>query len=284
MPLLVQGGSVSFEELAGSPKIDASIEIVANQASRGHRGATRRGRVAWANIDAAIAECFPAAPALPGAYPGVAYLYAKGMKIEPWSGDGGGDPVVVSCASTNVYSYADITVSYETLPYDTSTLISRRYSFSHEFISLPGTTLFWFGTDPIETVQHEDVRQTKSVSIIEHSITWHRVDTIPWTTIRANVGKVNDGGTALNANYFPAGIATESLLFLGAEISETYDSAGNVVRTLEYRFQERSIKVDGDVYGWNHLYNPAKGIWGIPLSPTGARLYKTSTTFNDLFA
>lgn len=281
MPLLVQGGSVSFEELAGSPEIDASIEIVANQASRGHRGATRRGRVAWANIDAAIAECFPAAPALPGAYPGVAYLYAKGMKIKPWAGDGGGEPVVVSCSSANVYTYAEITVSYETLPYDTSTLISRKYSFSHEFITIAGTSLTWeISGDPCK---HEEIRETKSASIIEHAITWHRVDAIPWTAIRANAGKVNDGGTALNANYFPAGIAAESLLFLGAEVSYTHDAAGNNVWTLEYRFQERSIKIGADVLGWNHTFNKADGTWDILINDSGDRMYKPSTTFNDLF-
>lgn len=273
MGVAVAGGVVPFDELAGSPKFSLGRES---------RDATRVGKVAWANIDLLALECFPVAPALPGVYPGITFLYADAVEIEPFHPDPGLE--MVCTGNTASYDFARVTIKYSRLPYESSTLITRRYSMTGEFMTLPSGLLRWEDQAVGKHINEEDVTAAKIIPSIEHSITWNRVlnSAIPWDAIKANIGKVNDGD--LDNAYFPS-VTDETLLYLGAELNFTFSTDGSQVWTLEHRFQERRVKSGADVFGWNHFWRPSDSLWKKLLNKDDNNpVYPKSTTFNDLFA
>lgn len=242
--VLIQGGSVAFEELNDSPKFTVG---------RDSREASRHGKIAWTDIQSAINELFPAAPALPGIYPGVSYLYAESAEIEPWH------PEAIPTDGT-IATYATparIRIKYSTKLYDPSDLIVRKYGFSGEFLTLTGAGLYWESGPQVE---QEDVSAAKIVPMVEHSLTRHRATFIPWTAIQANIGRVNKN--TINNSYF-TNIPRECLLYMGAEVNFTLSTNGTTVWTLEHRFQERRVDLYEDtsstggatgIGGWNHFY------------------------------
>jgi hypothetical protein len=268
----IQGGIVPVYDLTGSPRITAGREA---------RGATREVELAWVNIDALIAELFPAAPSLPGAYPGVSYLYAENVDISPLHPDG--DQTCAGDVAT--YGRARATISYSRLPYepDATQLISRRYSMGGEFMTIPSGTLYWDEAGFFVPIQEEEIAANKTIPTIEHSITWHRVPeaSIPWTAIKDKVGKVNSG--SLNNDYFKS-VAAETLLYVGAELSFTLSTDGTKVWTLEHRFQEKNIKEAGNTHGWNYFLRPSDSAWLKMVDVDGNPVYPTSGSFDDLFA
>lgn len=269
MGVAVAGGIVPFDELAGSPTFSLTRES---------REANRVGKIAWANNDALALECFPSAPSLPGLYPGIAYLYVNSLEIAPFHPEPGWEQICGG--NTAHYEFALATIKYSKLPYESSTLITRRYSFGGEFLTIPAGTLKWEDTG--KKVDEEEISAAKTICMIEHSITWHRVleASIPWSAIKANIGKVNDG--TLNNAYFPS-VADESLLYLGAEMNFTFSTDGSQVWTLEHRFQERQVKVGGNTYGWNHFLRPRDSAWKRLLDESGDPVYPKSGTFTSLF-
>lgn len=242
MGVLVQGGAVSFDEINDSPTYNVGRDI---------REANRHGIISWSSIDSAIAELFPPAPALPGVFPGVSSLYAESAEFSPFHPDG-----VPTLVTTATYSQARAKIKYSTKLYDPSDLFVRRYSFSGEFLTLPAGGLYW---DDLGTVvEQEEISAAKIVPMTEHSLTKHRVTSIPWTAITRNIGRVNK--TTLN-NAFFSNIPPECLLFVGAEINFTLSTDGSTVWTIEYRFQERRVDLFEEtsssgatgIGGWNHF-------------------------------
>jgi len=276
----VTAGAVGFDELPGSPRFGSSAE---SQSGGGGGGggrsslkASRTGIIDWDDINALIAECTPPAPTLPGGFPGFSNLYVKSVAIKPFL-----DEVPDCSGDVAAYDHAEATIEYESLPYDVSTLVSRRYSVSAEFMTIPSGTLYW--EDDGTEVTNEDVSAAKIIPLIEHSITWHRVTSVPFATIQDLIGKVNDD-TALDNDYFPDALLEQSLLFIGAEINFTFSSDGTKVWTIEYRFQEKRIKNDVNVYGFNHFLNPKTSLWDRLVDIAGDPIYPTSPDFDDLFA
>lgn len=264
----VQGGSVTFEDIAGkSPAISAGRES---------RDVTRIGKIAWSSIDALILELFPPAPALPGAYPGVAYLYANTLRVSPFHPDPSQSEM--TCGDVASYTYALAEITYSRLPYESSDLLTRRYSFSVEALIMPGMGLHWEGDAADKIIEVDDVYAAKQIPLVEHSITLHRVTAVQFAArlaaIRDNIGHVNDGEFE--------GAADNTLLFCGAEAQFTLSTDGSMTWTLDYRFQERRITDGNNIRGWQHIWNPKTKKWARPQDADGNFLYPESSDFDDL--
>jgi hypothetical protein len=247
--------------------------------SRDSRKATRVVETAWANLDALFLECFPAAPSLPGVFPGIAFLFCESIEAEPLHPDGDFSAAALAGASVATYANrAKVTINYSNLPYESDTLLTRRFSFSGEFLTIPSAALKWEGG---EVVQDEEISAAKIIPMIEHSITWHRVleASIPWDDIKNDIGRVNE--SAIDNAYFD-NVAAETLLYMGAELNFTYSTDGSKVWTLEHRFQERRVKIAEDVFGWNHFQRPSDGTWKKLVDDNGDTVYPTMTTADVL--
>ncbi len=264
MGIAVTGGVVPFYDYDGrSPTFNIT---------RDARSAQREGHIAWANIDALIAECLPGAPSLPGLYPGSSILYVESLDIKPMA-----EEQQPTCGNVISYANADVSIKYGKLSYDPETLITRRWNFSGEFMTLPASSVKWDNGDAVE---NEEISAAKNIRMIEHSLTRQRATTIPWTAIKDCIGKIN--ATALDNGIFED-VAIESLLYLGASIDWTLDTAGNEQWTIEHRFQERLIEHNGSFYGWNHFWRPDKKRWEKLKDDAGNWTYESNCDFTDLF-
>lgn len=267
----VAGGSVAFNELVGLPKLSRRIS-----ANRKKRGETRHGIIRWVDIDALLLECLPAPPALPGIHPRVGYLHVDSVDIMPWPPNPG----------TNGFSYnglivdyveAIVAIKYSPLPYDSSTLITRKSTYSAEVQLQPASGIKWQDTD--DPVKSSDTQVGKVVPMVDHTFEFHRVapnregplDSV----VRSLVGMVN------TSTY--SGIPAETLLFKGASKTWTIDSTGNQTFTYGMQFKERSLKDDTDAWGWNHFYRNEDGKYARILTKEGNLMYATTNQFSNLF-
>lgn len=264
MGIAVQGGVVPFYDFDGlSPKFEYN---------RDSRTATREGHIDWANIDALVAECLAGAPALPGAYPGVASLYVNSLHIEPLA-----EEQIPTCGNVIAYNKAKVSITYGKLEYPSENLVSRKWNYSAEFMTLPASSVKWENGDAVE---NEEVSAAKLIPMIEHSLTRHRCPSIPWAAIKECVGKVNE--IALDDDIFVS-VAEQTLLYLGASIDWTLSTDGTEVWTLEHRFQERRVTVGASVYGWQHFWRPDQKQWQRLKDDAGNFMYPETQDFPELF-
>ena len=266
MGLAVQGGAVPFADTNGeSPKFNVTREEMQS---------TREGVIAWANIDAFLLECVPNAPSLPGLFPGSSKLFVQNVAVEPLAEDG----EAICSGSVISYVHAKATIQYSTkLPYNSETLVTRKWSFSGEFMTIPASSVKWDNGDAVQT---EEISAAKVIPMIEHSLTRNRATSIPWSAIKDCIGKVNT--SALDNDIFDD-VAAEQLLYLGASIDWTLSTDGNEVWTLEHRFQERKVKHAASEYGWNHFWRPDKKRWEKLKDDNGDNIYPKTANFGDLF-
>ena len=253
--------AVSVEEYTGSPSFAGE---------RDKASGTRRVRLAWGSIDAYYTELFPAAvggiPQLPALMPGSLYLRAKSVAFKPEFDEA----LIASYGPPNAYDYAVAVVQYETLPYgqddpDSDQIITYRVSFDAQMYEMKNTGLKWKGTNT--PIDNPDFHAAKLVNTIDHELTFHRVVTVPWATLRSLFGKVNNG-----AFY---GAAADTLLLGGVEIQQTLSLDGTIASQVTIVFKEKNI--DGNAtYGWNHMFDPDDGKWkevetedDKPLYPSG---------------
>ena len=140
------GGLVPFTDWISETPSPTKIH-----ASRESKDITRQGRIAWANIDALILECFPAAPSFPGRHPTATYLYVDDVSIAPWPRSPAASEVNCS-GDIATYTYADVTISYSPLPFGGDSVagsdrVTVRSSFSTEAMMLPANSVKWEGGD-----------------------------------------------------------------------------------------------------------------------------------------
>jgi hypothetical protein len=273
MPVAVQGGIVPFDELAGqSPNISFN---------RDSRSATRVGKVAGANLAALYTECFPSGSSLPGAFPGIAYMYVDSLDIKPFVPEGEAFP---TCGDLITYDWYLASIKYGKLDYESSNFLSRKWSYSGEFMTLPANAVKWKSDKG--AVENEEISAAMTIPQIEHSLTRNRATSIPWSVIQDNIGKVNDA--TLNNSIF-TNVAAQTLLYMGAQIDWTFSTDGTQIWNIEHRFIERIVSAFDPqakavaTYGWNHFYRPDKKLWDILIDDTESPVYTHSEDFMDLF-
>ena len=162
--LLVSGGAVAFEEDTTSPHLSLDRES---------RSIKRSGRIAWANIDAAIAECYPAAPTILGVHPTANWLYVDSVTMTPWQPDPAQSSITVSSGVAS-YQYAQLEITYSRLPFDQESdgsggtdFLTRKWSFGAEMLTMPASKLRWDNGAVPNEVKHEDVTAGKMIPTIE---------------------------------------------------------------------------------------------------------------------
>lgn len=265
----VGGGSVAFNELVGVPRLSRRIT-----ANRKKRGEVRHGIIRWQDIDLLLLECLPAPPSLPGVHPRVGYLFVESVDIVPWPPN----PSNYTFNNTIVdYAEAIATIRYAPLPYDSSTLITRKSTYSSEVQLMPASGMKWQDTD--DPVKSSDTQSGKVIPMVDHTFEFHRVPpnregTLD-NTVRDMVGMVN------NSTY--SGIPAENLLFKGASKTWTIDSQGQQTFTYGMQFKERSLKIGNNDYGWNHFFRNEDGKYARLLTKEGNLTYAKTDNFSNLF-
>ncbi len=202
------------------------------------------------------------------AFPGKDFLRADSLEIIPQHDEN--DPIQGPDTTQDfdtlpTYSNALATINYTTQRFaqgeadqeeDPVLFLRHRWSIGGEFLSIGGNSAFW----ALDGEQAADTEPAVFVPTIEHEITWSRVTSPPFATIRDRIGKVNS--TVLN--FVTGTIAIETLVFIGAEIQRQILSDGSRAWEVTYRFSEKrvmSLDEDSDlsvpepgVGGWNHYW------------------------------
>jgi hypothetical protein len=253
--------SVAFKELAGSP--------TETYGSSGLK-AVRRVLCAWEDYRTLINEILANAYltgnfTLSAPYPGYPQVVAAQVKVEPFQANpNDGSSFTDITADLNSYNgqFALLTITYELLVLEyrlpnvqSGTYLTYRMDFSQQTLALPGYSWTW--EDQPDAPVPPESSPIVRVPVIEHHLSWHRVDNPPWTAIRNCVGGVN-GSDFLGAT-------AETVLFEGATAAEEFVSLGDrnapqYSWKLDYVFKERAIKYSygsagtPTICGWNHSY------------------------------
>lgn len=256
---------VAFNEISGSPKrIHTSVNAEA----------VRFGIIAWADIDALIAQVLPSTinagivveQGAGIAFPGVGFLRADSMEFVPHFDED--DPQTGPDTNQDfdtlpTYLNALATINYTTQRFATEEqeedpvlFLTHRWSIGGEFLGIGGESVLW----DLDNEQAADVEPAVFVPTIEHEITWTHVENPPFSIIRDRIGKVNDAALTFKTGT----ITTETLAFVGAELQRQVLSDGVRAWEVTYRFSERrvvSLDEDADlsgpspgVGGWNHFW------------------------------
>lgn len=255
--------AVAFDEYTGSPTYSGSLTEMR---------ATRKGKIAWGDIDNLFLELFPAAvlgiPQLPALCPGSSVLYADSVNFAPLHPDGDQDYT----QTPPTYTYADVEIGYKTLSYEqtdpaTDQIVTRRFSIGAEFMTMKNRGIRWKGeADPIKDTEFD---AGKIVPMLETIITLHRVTAAYYSSLRTAIdgliGKVNDGSFE--------GAAQGTLLFLGGEFQQTVTSDGTSPWQVELKFQCRLAKTGSDSVGWNWAWDDDSGRWREYETTKGDKVY-----------
>jgi hypothetical protein len=253
---------VSREKLAGFPKWSGG---------RDNLQVVDSFKIAWADIDDLYLELFPAAvggfPSPPENYGTSTVIFADSMEAEPFIGE---DDVPNCASDLQTYTYARVTVTYKTIPYEqekasddapAGQLITRNWVVSGEFLTLPTAGLRW-NDDPDNNVVPPDVVCGITCPMVDITVTLHRVTAAYFATllqdIYDNIGKVNTVAFE-SANAY-------TLLLLGADFTQTVSSDGTFTYECAIKFQYKNRAsdnpgADDEIFGWNIFYDPMRGEW-----------------------
>lgn len=313
MAKLTLGGADVYEELrsANSPSLTGNRKDRKIQRTLLY---TCSSPESFTEINAIIAELQPPFGA-PGRYPvSGSIFFVDTYKVTPRS-KGNGE--VGGIGTAEVWQ---IDVTYSPLPYNTTEdepepmlrNLTRTWSGSGEYVTIPGTSIYWEGDD--DPAGDESVPSVIRIANTQHS--HHRQNiqesAIPWAQMRAVVGKVNATDFGDTHPIFP-GVKAEQLLFEDWDLSFNWTSEGQREWTVTLNFKERMGEVqvrngvgENDLtfepITWNHFWDktwypgttPAnkyvrgwRKIFRDP-KPAGNQtkpLYETATVtvFNNLF-
>jgi len=277
--------TLSIQELGGSPTEQYSFDGFT---------ATRQFLIPWEQRQDFALAVFGTSAQLPKdrrlLYPGRRDVYAYSLRFEPFDPDAVGVRSLTDITNDIVDyngSYVKAVVEYHTTDKrdridgpinEEGTSITYRMLIQSEEQELPAANWHWSDTHsavPPETLL------IKHLPFTELKVTWSQVVNPPWEAITFLQGKLNDAAFL--------GCNAETLLFMEAEANKLYrpgsgldDGPSSFVWAIQYLFRERTIKMNGNTYGWNHVYRPATGTWQT-VNNAGSPLYD-SGDFNTLFA
>jgi hypothetical protein len=128
---------------------------------------------------------------------------------------------------------------------------TQELDFSVETLSLPNSTYYWEGDSSTATIPVQ-----VDIPIITLVLTFHRRSSLPVSTVRSLVGKVND------ATFLGAG--QQTVLFRGARTTREASTDGTTTQKVQLTFQQRPVS-------WNKFLRPNR-------MPTGT----TTATWDNL--
>ncbi len=282
--------SISYEELAGSPRLRATQEGVS---------AVRSFRVAWSDWQAFARLLLGTARTVGGVaqltvgpkFPGFENLLVTELTVEPFdpeSPDAQPDLLVERAANT-YRGGARVTATYQTLYADyarlrpdlprvpDSTFLIYRGDLGAETVRTPGR-LWRYAIDDAPPVD-DDVNPGLLIPTGNVQLTWLRVPSPPWNAQRTLRGKVNEA-TFLGA---PAG----TLLFLGVRAVREFQLLDDdALWRIDYHFAEQTKPLTGGGFGgWNHFYREEAdaGEHWLPIADADGNPPYASGDFSALF-
>lgn len=207
-------------------------------------------------------------------FPGKDHLILDEITVEPFIGPDNVRENDVNGVATS--EFARVFLDYRTLSYDQdetsdtsdqpddlpeTTYITYEANGSQQEITHSNWALGWeFANDNSKHTLPEDAKPGFPISIIDHTITWHKVPQPPWATIYSTLGKTN------NAAFL--GHPQDVVLFVGFNATRQATSEGLRQWELRYNFKARIIhgaqgvigvaglKDTTDNPGWNHFLRP----------------------------
>ena len=233
-----------------------------------------------------IAESFPSPtwangfwfPGRKRTMPGNGYLISRRLRFESidtglpsdfWSYDSGAPAATYESLCRCTIEYETGQAQDEINPEDPTTFLEHSITAGGEFLIIPPTNINW-GENGEEQNKGHQAPVTKILPTIEHTLNWRYVRNPPWSTIRNQLGTLNDAVLAI-FNDAPA----ETVMFMSVQAEQKYTTGGIKPWSMSYKFSERNVTDDGEQdIGWNHAYNPTK--------PGFQRLKRKKTADNSL--
>jgi hypothetical protein len=258
--------SIPFKELGGSPQEQYNSE--------GFR-AKRTFLIAWEDRDAFAVEVLGLVgdEGAKGAvyYPGKPSAAAIKVRYEPFDPDNPDAkeiPDLTSGLNSYSNSFAKATVEYQTVTArdrldgplnEEGTHLTYRMLFEAELEPIIARSWHWADIPSIGLP--EDQALVKRIPVTVHHLTWYQVIKPPWDVIHDCQGTVN------STEFL--GCPPGTLLFEGAEANKLFragldEGPAAFCWQIHYVFREKSIKHDGQVYGWNHAYRENPPGWAEP--------------------
>ena len=279
---------VAFDIMAGYPvgRIDAEGGTV-----------TVKGTVPWSDVGNKLDELFPASTTSGIGANAIDPLFGlyrcQSCEFEPLGSNGAkvnyGTPFNSPYDATfklPIYELAVLTAVYSSVQVefpnassgdgggapdtpDGSTEVTgliHQLTSGGETIKLQDSSLYW--SDDL-SAKESGLTCVKIIPTIEHNVTWKRVISPPWESMRTLIGKVNN----VDLGPFQTGtMLEETLMYLGFTATPDITPDGQRVWEIGYRFSERRIDelsksavggskvADGinvsnpNTGGWNHFY------------------------------
>jgi len=224
----------------------------------------------WSDVDGYITDLFAGGAATGGepfrssiaTYPGRDALLLRGVRIEPFEPDRVDTDDSYGVATCD--SGALITLNYSTVsfnmnpdeqdPSDPTTWLSWDTDVQQQILTHGQSGMKWESDD---TQVPNDILPGFPVTIVNHTLTWHRVPDPPLDHWYDYVGKCNSS-SFLDHD-------TEQVLFSGFTKSTQSNTDGTRSSEVRMTFQARIVHGTletgaGSVIGWNHFLRP-NGKW-----------------------
>ncbi|WP_417459153.1 hypothetical protein [Kordiimonas sp.] len=256
-----------------------------------------------------LGDCFPNNQITPGRFINTSFrAYVDTVDIVPFQGeesrsicgsDGEGDVAAYEAYKATV-SYARLDYGdggnggeSEDEPDDPETgnaeIAKITRTFGTDTLLKPDWAMKWETGDPNDPVP-DGFLATQVVPFIEYRIEYPRIrkSMVPEAKIAELAGHVNKNKFSDTNKLFP-GADAESVLFVGADTTNTAHATGELRQTLGLTFRRRLLKNEaGEGIGWNHIYRPNPGsgkTWDRLLTevPDGDTSYPLANSFYPLF-
>ena len=237
--------SVDFEELAGSPHIQATLQ---------QYRATERLKCAWSDAGTLMIDLFGGGAAFsPLPFRLNAAARVRDVRIQPFHGsdvlaDEGND-------SYTAYTHAEVVVEYATPDVDDpnqtpADSISESIDVAKEFMTFPGAKLYTQGGgDQGEPMEGSEVGL--QVGMMEWQVTRHDLTKLP-AAAASLLGHCNS--SSVSSTKLGLSFATETLLYESLSLRLKTTPQGIQLVDPTFRLIHRPT-------GWNKVLDPESGNW-----------------------
>ena len=238
---------------------------------------------------------------------GTSFMVPMSMEFKPLNDERPADPFNADPeAPANTYEdYYVLDMKYETRKEsdeeddrddnDPNTFLEASVDAAGEFLAIPPTNMkkkddggnpWSYGDEAaaaaLPAMKHQQAPFTKIIPNVGITLSWKFVPRPHWENIFDALGTVND--TA--GEEFLLRAPRHHVLFMGVSGKQEFLYRGGTISvkpwSLDFKFIRRTIKDQGNQYGWQHVYDPDTQKWVRALRPGNKALYDDSD-FRELF-
>lgn len=178
----------------------------------------------------------------------------------------------------------------DTDPEDPETFLEFSFDTTADMLKLPVSRTN-FGSVGTQTGQEQNASQinvdneipsTIIIPTTTYTANWKFALNPSFSLFRSLIGRVNGATDPL---FFDAPAGT--ILFVGFSGKRSFLWGGQEVTVtpwdLNFKFVGKHIEIGDRVYGWNQVFRPSTGQWETVLKADGSTLYRTTSTFSQMF-